>query len=70
MTTEELLKSVREGEGNVVEAGLRLRHGLRSTHFLQKKSKNRIYDEGCDGERRSVSYEQFLEEYKGAVWNV
>lgn len=69
LTSRELLALV---EGNIVEASLLLMGGLRSTHFLDFED-GLINDEGCDGECRQVTPEQFLLDYpdsRGRVWRL
>jgi hypothetical protein len=58
LTTVELIALVKANEGEHVEASLCLNDGAKSTHFLIYV-KGTLYDEGCDGEERKTTLEEF-----------
>jgi len=73
ITTSELLDLLVSRPGEWFEAGLLLSYGVRSTHFLvYNEKKKRLFDEGCDGEVRKITPEQFAEDYEkpNAKWRV
>jgi hypothetical protein len=58
LTTVELVALVKANEGEYVEASLCLNGGAKSTHFLIYMQ-GIMYDEGCDGEERETTLEEF-----------
>jgi len=58
LNTIELVKHLKANENSYVEASLCLNGGARSTHFLNYVG-SILYDEGCDGEERETTLEEF-----------
>ena len=67
ITSAELLELSRTRR-EVVEASLTI-SAFNLTHFVNYDGIT-VWDEGIDGEEREVSYDEFIEEYPGAIWRV
>jgi hypothetical protein len=69
LTTDELIDTLKQNEGSCIEASLVLGYGCRSTHFLNY-IKGVLYDEGCDGERRKTTLDEFAARYPNKQWQL
>lgn len=67
MSTCDLLRYVKKNEGETVDAELILNYNGRSTHYVMWFC-GRLYDTGCDDERRRTSMKRFKELYPNASW--
>ncbi len=67
ITTDELIKIIIENHPKIVECQLILT-GAFATHFTSAIDKNRLIDEGIDGEKNRINKKDFLSKYRHANW--
>ena len=68
MTTKELIKLVIQNESKIIEVQLVLNFAY-ATHFIFfDKPKNKLVDEGIDGEPNQLNIKTFYEHYRKARW--
>lgn len=64
-----LLDLIYANPKHMVEVTLLISRFFMGTHFIYFNGRN-LYDEGIDGEKRKVSKEEFLKNYRNNYWLV
>ena len=68
MTIKELIKLVIQNESKIIEVQLVLNFAY-ATHFIFfDKAKNKLVDEGIDGEPNQLNIKTFYEHYRKVRW--
>ena len=63
-STPELVRVLMEHPNRCFEVGLLLDHGGCSVHWLNYNNKTqKLWDKGCDDEERTITVDEFLQQY-------